>query len=202
MSPTLLTAPGRKQNCCFSAYLTSKTAFYSFSGSKQALIKRLSEPSTWLETLKFPYSPLSISFQITFDFLSFRFRFPYVSLFEVTFYSVPNRVDGSWKGAKLLFLDISRAQNGVLFVLRIETGTHKATFRTVNMVGDTIISLPFTRRTRSNPGHSYNRSPPPEDRAARDRRGFRRPPPRCPGYRRGCAGNIRDGERKGSCGCR
>ena len=51
VSPTVLTAPGREQNCCFLTYLALKTAFYSFSGSKQALIKRLSEPSTWLGTL-------------------------------------------------------------------------------------------------------------------------------------------------------
>ena len=37
VSPTVLTAPGREQNCCFSTYLALKTAFYSFSGSKQAL---------------------------------------------------------------------------------------------------------------------------------------------------------------------
>ena len=30
VSPTVLTAPGRGQNCCFSTYLASKTAFYSF----------------------------------------------------------------------------------------------------------------------------------------------------------------------------
>ena len=50
----MLTAPVRGQNCCFSAYLALKTVFYSFSGSKQALIKRLLEPSTWLGTLYKP----------------------------------------------------------------------------------------------------------------------------------------------------
>ena len=37
VSPTVLTAPGREQNSRFSAYLALKTAFYSFSRSKQAL---------------------------------------------------------------------------------------------------------------------------------------------------------------------
>ena len=37
----------------------------------------------------------------------------------------------------MLFLGISRIQNGFLFVLKIETDTYKAAFRSLNMVGDT-----------------------------------------------------------------
>ena len=37
----------------------------------------------------------------------------------------------------MLFLGISRIQNGFLFVLKIETAACKAAFRSLNMVGDT-----------------------------------------------------------------
>ena len=56
---------------------------------------------------------------------------------EQPLYSVSNRVDNPKRRAKLLFLGVSRVQNGVLFVFKIETGIHKATFRSVNTVGDT-----------------------------------------------------------------
>ena len=52
-------------------------------------------------------------------------------------YSVPNRVDAPEKGAKLLFLGISRAQNGFIFVFTIEKRSYEATFRSVNKIGDT-----------------------------------------------------------------
>ena len=57
VSPTVLAAPKGEYDCCFSAYPAFKTAFYSFSRSKQELIKRLLGLSTWLETLENCGSP-------------------------------------------------------------------------------------------------------------------------------------------------
>ena len=56
MSPTVLTPPGREQNYGFLAYLALKTALYSFSRSKQALVRRLLGVSTRLETLYKSYN--------------------------------------------------------------------------------------------------------------------------------------------------
>ena len=61
VSPTVLTASGGGQNYRFSAYLALKTAFYSFSRSKQAPVKPLLGASTRLGTLTkyFPDNVLS-----------------------------------------------------------------------------------------------------------------------------------------------